>query len=280
MTLQTVDVDELSKERIGYIAISINGWSDSTLPTLTAGSCIEIAGSLYYATGDENLGTAGEIAGIGNNTLVYSYYNVATDLFYYSSSACVWDDAKQGWYHSVSTTHRCVLQFLKITAGTYIRKNILINRRSLYKKDYAYETDEYMYTTAASALRAIYVNTTNSVVSSHYSTKIFYLKKPVSAYIKTSFISGSTVHVTAAYKGVALHILQDNTYIVLSSGGYVGYESYPYYIYGLQLNPGKYKLIGRNRCANAGLAATMKHSLYISGAYGLSSVSSRGIIDT
>ena len=133
-TLMSTDVGELEKQRIGYIGVSLSEWTSNLEPQYTAGSSFECAGSVYYCTALEDCGTNAEWAAIANSTLVYSYFNVSTLVFYWSSTAPSWDTAKHGWYHGVSTTHRCLCQSYKNASGEYSQKSILIDRD--YKRRY------------------------------------------------------------------------------------------------------------------------------------------------
>ncbi len=133
-TLMSTDVGELEKQRIGYIGVSLSEWTSNLEPQYTAGSSFECAGSVYYCTALEDCGTNAEWAAIANSTLVYSYFNVSTLVFYWSSTAPAWDTAKHGWYHGVSTTHRCLCQSYKNASGEYTQKSILNDRE--YKRRY------------------------------------------------------------------------------------------------------------------------------------------------
>lgn len=149
-TLQSTDVAELEKQRIGYIGVSLTEWTTNDEPQYTAGSSFECAGSVYYCTALEDCGTNAEWAAIANSTLVYSYFNTSTLVFYWSSSPPAWDTAKHGYYHTVSTTHRCLCQSYKNASGLYSQKSIL-NDRDFKRRYYTHgiisasATEDYIF---------------------------------------------------------------------------------------------------------------------------------------
>lgn len=134
----TTDISELEKGRLGYIAISLNEWTTTNEPTITAGSKIEIDGALYEFTADEDMDVAGAWGGFGASSLVYCYINPATVVPYMSATAPAWDDAKQGYYLAASPTHRCYTKLWKDGAGGYALKEIIKGRDvvEIYKKQY------------------------------------------------------------------------------------------------------------------------------------------------
>lgn len=127
-TLQATDTAELEKQRKGYTGVSLSNWTATTEPQYTAGSSFECADSVYYCSALEDCGTDAQWAGIANSTLVYSYFDVSTLTFYWSSTAPAWDTAKSGFYHTVSTTHRCLASVYKDSSGNYTQKTIFLNR--------------------------------------------------------------------------------------------------------------------------------------------------------
>lgn len=82
------------KSRIGYHAVSLTHYSDSTVPAIAAGSKIEVNGALYEFETDEAIG------GSPSDGTVYIKLipSGATCTAEFTNTAPIWDTEKQGWY--------------------------------------------------------------------------------------------------------------------------------------------------------------------------------------
>ena len=129
MEQSTVTVNTVDWLSVGHIEISLTDWTDGLEPEITAGSVLEIGGSIFYASGDDDLDIAGAWGGIANDTLVYIYYSVSgtTATAELSTTAPTWDDEKQGWYDA-GKTKRCVGSIYKDSGGNYDKKTIFLGR--------------------------------------------------------------------------------------------------------------------------------------------------------
>ena len=129
MEQSTVAVNTVDFLSVGHIQISLTDWTDGAEPEITSGSVLEIGGSIFYASGDDDLDVAGAWGGIANDTLVYIYYSVSgtTATAELSTTAPTWDDAKQGWYNA-GATKRCVGSIYKDSGGNYDQKTIFLDQ--------------------------------------------------------------------------------------------------------------------------------------------------------
>ena len=129
MEQSTVTVNTVDWLSVGHIEISLTDWTDGLEPEITAGSVLEIGGSIFYASGDDDLDIAGAWGGIANDTLVYIYYSVSgtTATAELSTTAPTWDDEKQGWYDA-GKTKRCVGSIYKDSGGNYDQKTIFLDQ--------------------------------------------------------------------------------------------------------------------------------------------------------
>jgi len=122
--------DAINYIAIGHIAISFDDWTDGSEPVITAGSTLEIGGSMFLTPGgDDDIDVAGAWGGIANSTLVYIYYAVSgtTATAELSITAPTWDDEKQGWYDA-GLTKRCVGSIYKDSGGNYDLKTIFLSQ--------------------------------------------------------------------------------------------------------------------------------------------------------
>ena len=127
VSVQTQTVAASILNRKGYIAISLDSWSDSNEPTITEGSIFECGGSIYSCNADEDIDPGGAWAGIGNDTLTYVYFNPNSLIFVITTTAPTWDDQQQGYYDATNT-HRYLLTIYKDGSGNYTQKTIILDR--------------------------------------------------------------------------------------------------------------------------------------------------------
>jgi len=91
--------DVLTQAFKGYNVLTLTHMADTTVPAITAGSCIEVNGSLIQFNSEEAISlidphTSATVA----NGYVYIIINGTTGLAYFTATAPTWNDAKQGWY--------------------------------------------------------------------------------------------------------------------------------------------------------------------------------------
>ena len=125
VTVAAVCVD---KQRLGYQAISLSHFLDTSEPSILAGSKVEVGGALYEFTVDE---TGTGWAGLATSSTIYLYLvpNGASIAWLYSLTAPTWDTAKQGWYNG---GNRCFARLYKDATGTgYVGKTMIIGPDSL-----------------------------------------------------------------------------------------------------------------------------------------------------
>ena len=121
-SLINVDPTELTGNRTGYNGVSLSTYVDGNEPTATG--YLEMAGSLYLLSTDD-LDSAGDFGGIGASTLFYSYLDPTGLACYITTSAPVFSTSKNGYYHSVDTTHRCFAQFFKSSTNTWTQHTVI-----------------------------------------------------------------------------------------------------------------------------------------------------------
>jgi hypothetical protein len=119
--------NQLEKQRLGYIGLTVDEWDTNNEPEITAGSKIEISGTLYEITALEDIDPDGNWAGIGNSTVVYGYLDPNNLKSVLSITAPTWNDAKQGYYDATNT-FRYYLKIYKDAGGNYTQKSIYINQ--------------------------------------------------------------------------------------------------------------------------------------------------------
>lgn len=120
-TQVTIAASQVDKERLGYCAISLTHFDDTSEPSIAAGSKVEVGGALYEFTADET-GTGWGGIGASNNAYFLLTPAGASISWSYTTTAPTWDTAKQGWY----TGSNRVFGFLwKDAGGLYERKTIL-----------------------------------------------------------------------------------------------------------------------------------------------------------
>ena len=119
----TIAANCIDKQRLGYQAISLTHFTDTSEPSIAAGSKVEVGGALYEFAADE---TGTGWAGIGASNTVYLYLVPAGAAisWLYSTTAPTWDTAKQGWYNG---NNRAIFQLFKDSSGNYTGKRTIQN---------------------------------------------------------------------------------------------------------------------------------------------------------
>ena len=111
---------QLERQRAGYIQLSLTNFTNDDEPTISAGSVVEISGTLYSVTTNESITGWGAISnGPVWIKLVPDGVNPFTAE--YTATAPTWIDAKQGWYDGTGTD-RYVAGLTKTGASGYADK--------------------------------------------------------------------------------------------------------------------------------------------------------------
>jgi hypothetical protein len=120
-TQVTIAASQVDKERLGYQAISLTHFADTSEPSIAAGSKVEIGGALYEFTGDE---TCTGWAGLSASAIAYVLLTPsgASVAGSYTNTAPAWDTAKQGFY---TGSNRVVAMLYKDAASLYQFKNVI-----------------------------------------------------------------------------------------------------------------------------------------------------------
>ena len=111
---------QLERQRAGFIALSLTNFTNDDEPTISAGSVVEISGSLYSVTSNQSITGWGAIA---NGQVWVKLAPDGTNPFTaeYTSTAPTWFDSKQGWYDDTGTD-RYVAGLTKTGVSGYAAK--------------------------------------------------------------------------------------------------------------------------------------------------------------
>lgn len=129
-TPQTILSDALAKQRIGLSNITLDSYTDTAIPSVTAGSWLDCAGTIYYLTGgDLTIDGDSALSSGPNSTTFYFCFDVVDKDIICTSSQPAWDDAKQSYYITLSShLCRCLGSIYKNSVGAYELKTIWCNR--------------------------------------------------------------------------------------------------------------------------------------------------------
>jgi hypothetical protein len=97
-------VDQIEKQRLGFLALSLTNYDNDSEPQIAAGSVVEISGSIFQFSSDDSIGGTPtsdqinwimlEVSGSGDSQSVAGTW---------TTTAPTWNDAKQGWYDAAGT---------------------------------------------------------------------------------------------------------------------------------------------------------------------------------
>jgi hypothetical protein len=122
-------VTALTTGQRGHVALSLDSISGSSVPTVLAGSCIEVAGALFEWTSDETP-QATTWTAIATGSTVYMRCipsgSAGSQILItnYMDTAPTWVDSKQGWYASVGSSARVIGKLYKYSATEYVAKQV------------------------------------------------------------------------------------------------------------------------------------------------------------
>lgn len=183
--------NQIEAQRLGYQAISLTHYDDTSEPQIAEGSKVEIGGALFEFSANESITGWASIA---NSSDAYIKLTVSGSSVTasFTTSAPSWDTAKQGWY---SGSDRYVFYLRKDGSGNYADKAILPDapHRQL---DGARMTLPFYVGTGAEQ------NYSSDVQASTPSTSYVQLKElvvPFSGTVNVYFEVGSTASAYTAY---------------------------------------------------------------------------------
>lgn len=112
---------EFDQSKLGRIEISLTNRDNTSEPEIASGSVIEVAGTTYYASANDDIDPDGNWGGIANSTLVYLKFTVDSTgvKSVVTTTKPTWDTAKQGFY---ATNDRYYGYIYKNSNGDYTRK--------------------------------------------------------------------------------------------------------------------------------------------------------------
>jgi hypothetical protein len=201
VSLISTDVNILEKSMYGYNGYSLDDFADGAKPAVTG--YLEDAGALYFANAEDPDGTAA-FAAIGASTIFYGFLNPATLTLYVDTTTPAWSDDKNGYYHSVSATHRCYFRGFKDASGNWDQKTIIINKNIGVN-------DEGV---------SIGINASDNKI--YYDTdKELLVSDPI--YVAPTYTSGGSVQVqNTIFDELDPYIKNTNEKIFVNGGGYEG----------------------------------------------------------
>ncbi len=283
MIVRTINATKLDLIVLGHNGISFDSWTDNSVPVVTAGSVVEIGGSILEVTVDETVDYGNVMSGGATNQLYYIYADPITLVFRCSTTTPVWDDARNSYYATVAT-HTCKLvgTIFKTATSTYIRKNIVKDIRDLdfeksYRKNIITGTiDCYASSDTGTELFSDTATQTGSPGTTTYAYQEFYLKKPITAWLKTTF----TRNDANGGHSLKLQIYQNSAWQDVDTG-ITSSTTTPLYDYNYHLCPAHYRLVTGAVIAVAGNSSSnvnVTSYMYTTGCYGDSSLVADDII--
>lgn len=123
LTQVTTDINQLQKQRFGYMAVSLTNYDNDNEPQIAQGSKLEIGGALYEAEANESITGWG---GIGASNTVYIKVVAATATVEFTTDAPTWSTSKQGYYGTGGAVlDRYIAGLYKDAGGDYTYKKML-----------------------------------------------------------------------------------------------------------------------------------------------------------
>jgi len=113
----------LDGTRIGYVALSLTNYNSTSRPAISAGSLIEVAGTLFRFSTEEAISTAGITSTAENVYYIRLVPSSSECSAQFSTTAGVWREDLQGYYQSTTSNDR-VLGATYFTGSDYISKHI------------------------------------------------------------------------------------------------------------------------------------------------------------
>lgn len=115
---KTVAIDYFQEAVLGYEAVSISNYDNTSEPKVQAGAVIEISQELYEFGSEETLTGW---SGISDSTQAYIYFvpSGTSCTVIFSTTAPTWNDAKNGWYNG---NDRALYSVYRTSASVYTDK--------------------------------------------------------------------------------------------------------------------------------------------------------------
>src|SRR4030042_1200206 len=223
----TPDVTAAQALRKGFIRITLTEWTTTAKPAITIGSTFELGLTMYQVQGaDADPDPAAAWGGLAAG-LVYLYATAAAGVVTFSVSVTVptWDNDKQGYYNGGA---HALAGFRKKGWAGWSAKTILNGR----------EFDCTITGPAYHDIKATTENDPGQLLANVYPADEqfdFLLLKPVAGWLES---------IVAAAANLNLSMYQNSSWQVIYTiiGSTAGTRS----LYGLQLNPNRYRLEGSN----------------------------------
>jgi len=118
---KTVAIDFFQEAVLGYEAVSISNYDNTSEPKVQAGAVIEISQELYEFSSEETLTGW---SGISDDTQAYIYFvpSGSSCTVIFSTTAPTWSDVKNGWYNG---NNRALFAVYRTDATTYSNKYVM-----------------------------------------------------------------------------------------------------------------------------------------------------------
>ena len=123
-------VSALTAGLSGHCSVSLDSMHGSTVPSVLAGSCLEVADALFQWTTDE-VPTAATWTSITTTSTVYMVCTPSGSAgsqiltTSYTTTVPTWVAGKYGWYASAASNTRAIAQLTKGGATAYNNKALL-----------------------------------------------------------------------------------------------------------------------------------------------------------
>lgn len=193
----TAIMDSLQAFRNGHFALSLTEIDSSTVPEISAGSIIDINGTLIYFNDDESI-SGSPSDGIVYVKLIYSSGVVSAE---FTNDDPEFDSSKNGWYGtSTSSGHRYVAKMIK-SSSSYTGKTYLDSANIPYI--YEIQSDDWSGTWNGGATKTItltYSSDVQSIVAFNFNAVANGTSSVIS--VDSISITNNTVVITATSRYV------------------------------------------------------------------------------
>ena len=113
----------IEKQRKGFISLSLTNYDNNSLPEISEGSYVEIAGALYGFTSNESIG--GSATSSQKNYIMIDPSTITAE---WTTTAPTWSDAKQGWYGTGDDAEKRYVGGCYYDGSDYTKKFVYIAR--------------------------------------------------------------------------------------------------------------------------------------------------------
>ncbi len=119
-------LETLNKSYKGKSDITLSEYNTTAAPDVKVGSVWEDNGAIFILESADLEPTG--YAGIANSTTFYCYYDESAEVFIYSSTVPVWNDALQGWY---TGNDRAFFSMYKDSGGTLYEQKSELGKQKI-----------------------------------------------------------------------------------------------------------------------------------------------------